>query len=253
MIIICEKKNSLLYNLAKKFNLLYIEHKKFIGGRFSVLSEVGVIPAYLMGINIAKLRSHLAHFLQEKNKFFLKESSVKLSTFMDTKKKNNLIFLNYIPELNKFLLWNQQLIAESLGKKNKGFLPVVSTTPKDHHSLLQLYLDGPKDKIFCIFSSENRSKIKVNFPKNMTNKNFLNKKYLSTIKIAQKKALVKSFIENNIPFREFIINKKDEEALGKLFSYFILETVTIAKLSGINPFDQPAVEQVKLYTKDLLS
>ena len=68
-----------------------------------------------------------------------------------------------------------------------------------------------------------------------------------------KKALVKSFIENNIPFREFIINKKDEEALGKLFSYFILETVTIAKLSGINPFDQPAVEQVKLYTKDLLS
>ena len=151
------------------------------------------------------------------------------------------------------MLWNQQLIAESLGKKNKGFLPVVSTTPKDHHSLLQLYLDGPKDKIFCIFSSENRSKIKVNFPKNMTNKNFLNKKYLSTIKIAQKKALVKSFIENNIPFREFIINKKDEEALGKLFSYFILETVTIAKLSGINPFDQPAVEQVKLYTKDLLS
>ena len=65
------------------------------------------------------------------------------------------------------MLWNQQLIAESLGKKNKGFLPVVSTTPKDHHSLLQLYLDGPKDKIFCIFSSENRSKIKVNFPKNM--------------------------------------------------------------------------------------
>ena len=87
MIIICEKKNSLLYNLAKKFNLLYIEHKKFIGGRFSVLSEVGVIPAYLMGINIAKLRSHLAHFLQEKNKFFFKGKLCKTLNFYGHKKK----------------------------------------------------------------------------------------------------------------------------------------------------------------------
>ena len=108
---------------------------------------------------------------------------------MNTKKKNNLIFLNYLPELNKFLLWSKQLIAESLGKKKKGFLPVVSTTPKDHHSLLQLYLDGPKDKIFCIFSSEAPSKIRINLPKNMKNKNVLDKKYYSSIKIAQKKTL----------------------------------------------------------------
>ena len=69
-------------------------------------------------------------------------------------KIKNLIFLNYVPELEKFLFWCQQLIAESLGKKNNGFLPVISNNPKDHHSLLQLYLDGPKDKLFHIFSSE---------------------------------------------------------------------------------------------------
>ena len=65
---------------------------------------------------------------------------------------NNLIFLNYSPKLEKFLFWCQQLIAESLGKKGYGFLPTISNAPKDHHSLLQLYLDGPNDKIFYIFS-----------------------------------------------------------------------------------------------------
>ena len=80
--------------------------------------------------------------------------------FINSKKINNLIFLNYSPELEKFLFWCQQLIAESLRKKNKGFLPCISNAPKDHHSLLQLYLDGPKDKLFHIFSFEEKSKEK---------------------------------------------------------------------------------------------
>ena len=73
----------------------------------------------------------------------------------------NLVFCNYAPKLDKFLYWNQQLIAESLGKKGKGFLPLVSTAPKDHHSLVQLYLDGPKDKIFYIFSEKTRADKKM--------------------------------------------------------------------------------------------
>ena len=80
-----------------------------------------------------------------------------LANLMKSKKFNNLIFLNYIPECEKFLYWCQQLIAESLGKKNLGFLPVVSNVPKDHHSLLQLYLDGPMDKFFNIFSFEKKT------------------------------------------------------------------------------------------------
>ena len=107
-----------------------------------------------MGINILKLRSNIRNSIIKKNKFFLKESSIKLGMYYEFKKMNNLIFLNYSPELEKFLFWCQQLIAESLGKNNKGFLPIISNVPKDHHSLLQLYLDGPKDKIFNIFSIE---------------------------------------------------------------------------------------------------
>ena len=253
IILISEKKNNYLYSLSKKFNLFYIEHKNYIGGRYSVLSEVGVVPAYLMGLNTNKLRLSIRNCLKEKHKVFLKNSTIKLSKIIQSKKFNNLIFLNYAPELEKFLFWCQQLIAESLGKKNKGFLPVISNSPKDHHGLLQLYLDGPKDKIFYIFSHEKKSNILINLNKNFGIKSFLNKKKFDQVKSAQKNALIKSFKYKNTPFREFKIKDLKEETLGELFSYFIVETIIIGKLIGVNPFDQPAVEQVKKDTKKLLS
>ena len=129
---------------------------------------------------------------------------------------------------------------------------MISNVPKDHHSLLQLYLDGPKDKIFNIFSLERNSKEKINIKNFINTNNFLNKRSLGSIKDAQKKALIKSFIQNNILFREFKVKDNSEQVLGKLFSYFIIETVIIGRISKINPFDQPAVEQVKVYTKKLL-
>ena len=161
--------------------------------------------------------------------------------------------LNYSPEINKFLYWCQQLIAESLGKKGNGLMPVVSPAPKDHHSLLQLYLDGPKDKLFYIFSLKSKKKIKTN--KNVFGKDFsyAENKDLFKAKNAQKSALIKVFKKKNIPYQEFVINKNNEETLGELFTYFMLETALIGKLIGINPFDQPAVEEVKIFTKKYLS
>ena len=253
IIVIAERKNNLLFSLSKKLNLFYIEHKKHVGGRYSVLSETGVIPAYLMGLNIEKLRSNTQKFLKGKNKIILKNNVIKLACFMSSKKFNNLIFLNYIPQLEKFLYWCQQLIAESLGKNKLGFLPVVSNVPKDHHSLLQLYLDGPKDKLFTIFSYEGKLKKKTKFNKFIKEENFLNKKSLSEIKIAQKNALIKVLKKKDIPFREFKFKKIDETILGELFSYFIVETVLIGKLLKIDPFNQPAVEEVKILTKKFLS
>ena len=114
-------------------------------------------------------------------------------------------------------------------------MPIISSAPRDHHSLLQLYLDGPKDKLFYVFSSDT------------------NNKSLNQIKIAQKNAFLKTLKKKRIPFREFKIRALNEEALGELFSYFILETVIVGKLANINPFDQPAVEEVKIKTKKILS
>ncbi len=253
VIFITEKKGSSLYYSSIKNNFKFIEHNNNIGGRFSVFTEVGMVPSYLMGLNIKKIRKNLLIHLQNKNQIFLKNSVINLTNFLLRSDYKNLIFFNYAPKLEKFLYWAQQLIAESLGKKGKGFFPVISNAPKDHHSLLQLYLDGPKDKIFYIFSEENPKGKKIkkgNYDKKL---NIFKNKTLNHIKHYQKEAFIKSLEKNKIPFRQFKINKISEENLGELFSYFILETVLIARLIKSNPFNQPAVEQVKIETIKKLS
>ena len=252
-IIITEKKTNLLNSFANKKKILQIDHKDYIGGRYSVLSEVGMIPAYFMGLKIKYFRKNLLDLFRSKEKNLLLDNVIKLSHIYRYKKINSIILLNYAPEVNKFLYWCQQLIAESLGKKGKGLLPVVSVAPRDHHSLLQLYLDGPKDKLFYIFSLKLNKKIKKNKKVYENNLQHAGYKDLAKTKEAQKNALIQVLKSKNIPYQEFVINKKNEETLGELFSYFIMETALIGKLIGLNPFDQPAVEQVKILTKKHLS
>lgn len=251
IIVITEKKQNQLYSLVKKMDLFHIEHRKYIGGRFSILSEVGMVPAYIMGVNINNFRKNLLKHFKDKNKNYLKDSAMKLVKILNNKKLNNLVFFNYSPELDKFLYWSQQLIAESLGKKGKGFLPIISPAPKDHHSLLQLYLDGPKDKLFYIFSSDIDNKVKINSKNLDKNFYFLNNS-VSKIKTAQKDSFVKALKKKRIPFREFIIREFSEQTLGELFSYFLLETVIVGKLASLNPFNQPAIEELKINTKKAL-
>lgn len=253
IIIISERKNNVLFKISKQMNLFYVEHKSHVGGRYSVFSEVGIVPAYIMGLNINKLRSEILECFKKNGKIFLKRSVIELVKILESKKFSNLIFLNYAPNLEKFLYWCQQLIAESLGKKKLGFLPMISNTPKDHHSLLQLYLDGPKDKLFYIFSDETHTSHLFKSNLKIHNLSFLEKKSLSKIKEAQKNALIKSLRKKKIPFREFKITRSNEQIIGKLFSYFILETVIVGRMLNINPFDQPAVEEVKIFTKKILS
>ena len=252
-IIITENKKNLLSTLAKKKNILHIHHKNYIGGRYSVLSEVGMIPAHFMGLKVNNFRKNLLSFFESKKKLDLIDSIVKLSHIYNSKKINSIILLNYAPELEKFLFWCQQLMAESLGKNGVGILPVISSVPRDHHSLLQLYLDGPKDKLFYIFSLKHNKEIKTN--KNMFGDFFkyaANKK-LSKIINAQKKAVIQTLKHRKIPYRVFEINSLDEAVLGELFSHFMLETVLVGNLIGINPFNQPSVENVKILTKKYLS
>ena len=246
-IVITERRNSPLANFCKKFNILMIEHKKHIGGRYSVLSEVGMLPAYLMGLNIKKFRKNILHILKKKKNILMKILPIMLKIY-SSKKYNAIVFLNYSPRLNNFLFWLQQLIAESLGKKGKGLLPIISTSPKDHHSLLQLYLDGPKDKVFYFLSEKalKNNKTKNNFFEDNFRK--IKNKDLNQIVEAQKNAVIKVFKKKKIPFREFELRNFNEETLGELFSYFMLETRIIGKLLNINPLNQPAVEDVKTET-----
>jgi len=253
-IIISEKKENSLNELSKKLNIKLIEHNKYVGGRYSVFSEVGMIPAYLMGLNIKKFKKNIRDifFKKEKIKNLINISSKVANLYLD-KKINSLIIFNYSPQLNSFAYWCQQLFAESLGKKGMGMLPIVSPAPQDHHSLLQLYLDGPKNKIFYILSSKSlyNLKIKKNYFKK--NHNFLSNLNLEKIVESQRKAFIKVLKEKKIPFREFHVSNFSENILGELFSYFMLETALIGSAMKVNPFTQDAVEQVKIITKKNLT
>jgi len=248
-IILTENKNSFLRNLAKEKKFNFLEHKKFIGGRYSVLSEVGMLPAYLMGFKVENFKKNLSKFIYNK-KIIL--NSANFINKLKIKNAKILVFFNYVPELNNFLYWSQQLFAESLGKNKKGFIPVISNAPKDHHSLLQLYLDGPKDKVFYIVSSGKRGNLKTKSDFFNGNVQYLRNKKYNDIKDSQKNAFLRVLKNKKIPFREINIQQFNEDTIGKLFLQFIMETIFLGKLINVNPFDQPAVEEVKVLTKKFL-
>ena len=253
LIFITEMKDNVLNNIASKLNAEIIEHKDFIGGRYSVLSESGMFPAALMGLDIKKFKN-LTKLIQDKN--FVSSLIKNVASIYTLNKQDikNSVILNYDSDLNDLGYWYQQLVAESLGKKGKGITPILSAAPKDHHSVLQLYLDGPKDKFFTFFSSSNEGKKhKVTGKIIPNNMKFLKNRKLGYIIQAQCNATKKIFKLKNIPFRHFVFNKSNEEELGMLFTFFVLETILLARLMNINPFDQPAVEQVKLETGKILS
>ncbi len=248
---ISENKNSYLRQIAQNLKSEIFEHKNFIGGRYSVLSEVGMLPAELMGFNPKKFRQYDNLI---KNKNFLKNLILNVETSIRLIKKGytNSIILNYDEEAENLFKWYQQLIAESLGKKSKGLLPVISTMPKDNHSLLQLYLDGPKKNFFTFFESKNAISDTIPGKSVLKQKKYLRLKKLSTIINAQKVATQRIFELKKIPFRSFEILKKDENSLGVLFCFFVLETILLGRALKVNPFDQPSVELIKIETKKLL-
>ena len=250
-ILITENKKSILKNISYKLKDEIIDHNNFIGGRYSVLSEVGMLPAELMGLKENKFK-RFNNLI--KNKYFYDSiiSNVVNIVELIKKKKLNSVVLNYDETADNFLKWYQQLVAESLGKKGQGVFPIISTMPKDNHSLMQLYLDGPKNNFFTFFSTLEKLSSKMNSKRISNEINFLKKKNLNDVLSSQISATQKVFKKKNLPFRSFMIKTRSEEALGELFSFFIIETILIAKALNINPFNQPAVELIKKETKNIL-
>ena len=250
-IFITENKNSYLMSLANKLKAEIIHHNNFIGGRYSVLSEVGMLPAELMGFKPEKFR-RLNDIL--KNKKFINLLIEGVCNILTLNKDNitNSIILNYDDRSNDFFSWYQQLVAESLGKKNKGILPVISVMPRDNHSLMQYYLDGVKNNFFTLFFVKEKKSKKINNKSILKSNFYLKNKSLNDISFSQFCATENVFKKKKLPFRSFIIDKRNEEILGELFTFFILETILLGMAMKINPFDQPAVELIKTDTIKIL-
>ena len=249
---ITENRKSYLYEMAEKLKAEVIHHNNFIGGRYSVLSETGMLPAELMGLNSKKFRQ-LNTLINNRKYLNSLVANVESILFFVKKKKYNSVILNYDKKSEGLFYWYQQLVAESLGKNKKGLLPIVSNMPKDNHSVMQLYLDGFNNNFFTFFYVNEKNSSKIISNTILSKKKYLKNKKLTDIIFAQKKATENVFTKKKIPFRSFEISKRDEKTLGELFCFFILETILLGKLMKINPFNQPAVELIKDETKNILS
>ncbi len=246
-IFITENKSSYLFNLAQKLKAEVIYHNNFIGGRYSILSEVGMLPAELMGFNPKKFKQ-LNNLI--KNKKFLNlliKNTASILNFVKNKKFNSII-LNYDDKADSFFKWYQQLVAESLGKKSNGVLPIISTMPKDSHSMMQLYLDGFKSNFFTFFYCKENKSNKLDKKKLLSSHKYLGSHSIDGIILKQKIATENVFRKKKIPFRSFELNLRNEKTMGEMFCFFILETILLGRALNVNPFDQPSVELIKKET-----
>ncbi len=250
-IFISEDKRNYLNILAQQIKSDIVEHKNYIGGRYSVLSEVGMLPAELMGLKEQKFKR--LNYLIKNKKFINSLISNVASTINLVKKGKNLsIILNYDHKSENLFSWYQQLIAESLGKKSKGIIPLISKMPRDNHSLMQFYLDGPKKSFYTFFSTFEKNSDKIQKRYLLNSHSYLANKNLNNIIYSQMQATQKIFKKKKIPFRSFEILNRTEETLGELFCFFILETILLGRALNVNPFDQPSVELIKKQTKKIL-
>ena len=251
-VIITDNNKNILRELSLKLKSNIIDHNNFIGGRYSVLSEVGMLPAELMGFKESRFKQF--NNLVKSDRFLNNiVSNVGYILSLLKKKKSNSIILNYDEKADGILKWYQQLVGESLGKKGKGILPIISSMPKDNHSLMQYYLDGQDSNFYTFFFTQEKFKKKIGNRYLDKSQHFLKNKDINQILFAKYKASEKVFKRKKIPFRSFIIKERSPESMGELFCFFIIETILLGKALGVNPYDQPSVELIKIETKKILS
>ena len=246
--IIISEKNTVLHNFARKNNILFFEHNVNLSGRYSVLSEAGLL---MFNLDYKKIIQGINSVLKKDLKKNLINNAATLLTLMTKSRIDTHVSLIYSHNLLNYGFWHQQLLAESIGKNGKDFTPIISECPKDHHSIMQLYLGGKRNKFFTFFKTINN---KIDQPITDYFDQKFKKTSLDNIVDAQFNATINVFKKNLIPFRVILIDqKKPIQSFISLLVYSMLETAILCKALDLNPFNQPAVEAIKKETYSLLS
>lgn len=246
-----------LRDLAKDIGAVVLDHNPNIGGRFATFTNVGLLPAAVVGVDIEKLCEGAALVVENAMQKLSDSDVAKAAAFgiaAIESGKNIHVMIPYADRLNSMTMLHRQIWAESIGKNGNGSTLVDAIGPIDHHSQFQLYLDGPKDKIFTIISVENQEK-SAKFNIDDAEKygvGYLSGKSTSDVMEALNKAAVQTMINNNIPMRIIDIPRIDELSVGGLIMQFSFETIIAAQLLEINAFDQPAVEDCKIIARKIL-
>jgi glucose-6-phosphate isomerase len=246
--------------LASRFGLTVLDHDPGVGGRFSVLSNVGMLPALLVGLDPEAIRAGAAEVLDR----FLEETDpaaipavAAAAVVQGLTEERGLcatILMPYSDRLRLLSAWYQQLWAESLGKDGRGILPVAAAGPVDQHSQMQLFLGGPPDKLLTVIMTQTAG----SGPRVSDDHHadpllgYLAGRTVGDLTDAQAHANAATYARHGRPVRVIAIEAADERTIGALTMHFMLETIVTGLMMAIDPFDQPAVEAAKVLTRDYL-
>ncbi len=250
-----------LRDLLGKFKVPMLEHHTGVGGRFSVLTNVGLLPGAMLGLDVVAIRAGaglaLAPVLAKKEAADVPAAlGAALSVALaESKGKGISVVMAYADRLERFTRWYVQLWAESLGKDGKGTTPIAALGPVDQHSQLQLFIAGPRDKLFTVITTDRAGqgpRIDKDLAK-AAGEPGLGGKTIGDLVAAQGRATAETLAKNGCPVRTIHIPRIDEESMGELLMHFMLETIVAAQLLGVDAFDQPAVEEGKVLAKSYLT
>jgi glucose-6-phosphate isomerase len=237
-----------------------LEHDPGVGGRYSALTNVGLLPAAVLGLDIQAIRAGaamaLAPVLARRPAGEVPAAlGAALNVAAAAAGKNIAVLMAYADKLERFARWYTQLWAESLGKDGKGTTPIGALGPVDQHSQLQLFIAGPRDKLFTVITVGTAGKgprIDAELAQRSGEPDFAGRT-IGDLVAAQGRATAATLARNGCPVRTMHVETLDETSLGALMMHFFLETILAAQLIGVDAFDQPAVEEGKVLAKQYLA
>lgn len=251
-----------LRDLLEPYGVKFLEHDPDLGGRYSVLSNVGLVPAAIAGVDVARVRDGALLIRDQLFDAGRAETAPPVvgaalnAAFMRAFPQINMTVLwGYAERLRRFTAWWVQLWAESLGKDGKGTTPIGAIGPVDQHSQQQLYLAGPRDKLFTVIETQAEGRGPV-VPRDLAARlgaETYAGKAVGDLVASLQRGTVETLINNRLPVRRILVDEVDEVTLGALLMHFMLETILCGHLMGVDPFDQPAVEEGKVLARKYLA
>lgn len=240
-----------LRQLAKDYEMQVFEHSSQISGRYSIFSNVAFLPAIAQQFDIEKFLQGAAEFFDKYSNYAVESAAIHVALMRRNIWQN--VFMTYPDNLSFLNNWYRQIWAESLGKNGAGSTPIKAMGTIDQHSQLQMYLGGRKDKFYNIVTFDNAGAGLTTGENKYVGLQYLNGKTLGDLITAEQRSTIKTLAENKLPVRSILLGKLTEFELGILAAHLATETILTAMLLAVNPFDQPHVEQGKVFTKEFLT
>lgn len=257
--VITEPKDSALSRLAQKWGMVQLPHDPGIGGRFSALSLVGMLPAAIAGLDPVAVREGAEPVIASLLTSYKSDPALGAAVQSGLSEVSGVcssVIMPYSDRLRTFGLWYRQLWAESLGKQGEGTLPVSALGTVDQHSQLQLYLDGPRDKFFTMIHAPSAGTgrlVRTAIADKEPGLGYLDGRSMGDLLDTMQRATTETLIKNGCPTRVMTLEQVDEAAVGALMMHYMAETIIAADMLGVDAFNQPAVEQGKILAREYMT